>query len=180
MPAITPNIWNFSFQNLLALTAAYAVYEPLTYYLYPKVLSSSTIQEYYNPQKVPFPIVVSGDYLYSVLLFLVAQQVIGLVFGYSAPLNIVEWLFRFLTFCGIQWTGDFSWYILVNSLKPSTKYIDFFQRYSKQVGAGALLGDSAYGLGWFTLMQLFASYVPTWLQVFAVIAFIFGTIVVSY
>jgi hypothetical protein len=181
MSAISKSdLWQFGPQSLLALTAGYSVIEPISYYLIPAISKSSTVKEYYNHKKIPFPIVASGDYLYSVILFIVAQQVIGTIFGGAKTVTIVDWLIRFLIFCVVQWVGDFSWYKLITNISPSTKYIDFFQRYTKQVGAGALIGDSLYGLGWFSVSQLIASYVPVWLQVVLVVSFIFGTIVVSY
>ena len=177
---ITPSIWEFGPKSLIALTAAYAVIEPISYYLIPAISKSATVKEYYNHKRVPFPIVASGDYLYSVVLFLVAQQVIGTVFSSIAPANIGGWLLRFLTFCGVQWTGDFTWYQIVSRLPRSTKYIDFFQRYMKEVSSWALIGDSLYGLGWFGVAQLIASYVPMWLQIAAIVMFLFLTIVVSW
>lgn len=181
MSAISKSdLWQFGPQSLLALTAGYSIIEPISYYLIPQLSKSSTVKEYYNHKKIPFPIVASGDYLYSVILFILAQQVISGIYGGAKTVTIFDWLIRFLIFCVVQWIGDFSWYKLITNIAPSTKYIDFFQRYTKQVGAGALVGDSLYGLGWFSVSQLIAIYIPIWLQVVLVVAFIFGSIVVSY
>lgn len=178
--SITPNIWEFSLQNILSLTAAYSIYEPITYAVIPKLSQSSTVQEYYNHKKVPFPVVVSGDYLYSLLLFLIAQQVISAVFGNPSTLTITAWIQRFFTFCVVQWIGDFSWYKLITNIESSSTYIDFFKRYTKQVGASAIIGDSLYGLIWFSLTQFIASFCPMWLQIAFIVTFVFGTLVVSF
>jgi hypothetical protein len=174
------DLWQFGPKSLLALTAGYSVIEPISYYVIPYLMKSPTVQEYYNHKQIPFPIVASGDFLYSVGLFLVAQQVISLVFAGVPSLNPVGWLLRFLIFIGVQWAGDFTWYKIITNIKPSTKYIDFFQRYTKQVGSGALIGDSLYGLIWFSVAQLLAIFSPSWIQVFLIIMFLFGTIVASY
>ena len=173
-------IWEFGSQSLLALTAGYAIIEPISYKLIPAFSKSSTVKEYYDHKKVPFGIVASGDYLYSVLLFLIAQQVIPYVFGTQVVKGIYDWILRFFVFCGIQWIGDFSWYKIITSIPASTTYIDFFQRYTKQVGPNALISDSLYGLVWFGVSQLLSSYAPTWALVFLIVAFLFGSIVASF
>jgi hypothetical protein len=113
-------------------------------------------------------------------LFLVAQQVITLIFKQAPPKSIVQWLLRFATFTAVQWTGDLSYFALISQLKPTTKYIDFFQRYGKDANLGAPIGDSVYGLAWFILSQLALTYAPIWLQVTAITLFLFGTLVVTY
>jgi hypothetical protein len=179
-PLSKSDIWKFRPESLLALTAGYSVIEPISYYLIPSLSKSSTVKEYYNHKIIPFPIVASGDFLYSVILFLIAQQVISFVFSGTSAVTVSDWLVRFLIFCAIQWTGDFTWYKLINNLAPSTAYIDFFQRYTKQIGASALIGDSIYGLAWFSVAQLLALYAPVWLQLVLIISFVFGSIVVSF
>lgn len=177
---INSPIWEFNAKSLLALTAGYAIFEPISYKLIPALSKSSSVKEYYDHSKVPFGIVASGDYLYSILLFLLAQQVIPIVFGTQVVKGVYDWMLRFFVFCGVQWIGDFSWYKIITSIPASTKYIDFFQRYTKQVGAYALIGDSLYGLAWFTISQLLASYAPTWILVFLLVSFLFGSIVASF
>jgi hypothetical protein len=113
-------------------------------------------------------------------LFLISQQVISLIFKQAAPKTVIQWLLRFITFVGVQWTGDLSYYAFISQLKPTTKYIDFFQRYGKEATLGAPIGDSVYGLAWFILAQLTLSYAPLWLQITAITLFLFGTLVVSY
>jgi hypothetical protein len=169
------SIWQFSPSSLLALTSAYAIYEPITYYAIPALSSSSTVHDYYNHRKIPFPVVAAGDYLYSLILFLIAQQVIASTVTIGSP-----WLLGFLVFVAVQWTGDLAWYGLVTSAPTNvSSYINFFKRYTQQVGAWALVGDSIYGLFWFSLAQLILTNVPIWIQVGTIIAFLFGTLVVS-
>ena len=172
------DIFQFSAQSLLAWTAAYAILEPASFYIIPMVSKGKTTQEYYS--KFPFAILAFGDLIYSTFLFLVSQQVIGLIFKQVSPKTVIEWLQRFLTFVAVQWTGDLSYFALISQLKPTTKYIDFFQRYGKEATLGAPIGDSVYGLAWFILSQLTITYAPIWLQTTAISLFLFGTLVVSY
>ena len=172
------DIFQFSAQSLLAWTAAYAVLEPASFYIIPMVSKGKTTQEYYS--KFPFAILAFGDFIYSTFLFLVAQQVITLIFKTTPPKTVIQWLLRFLTFVAVQWTGDLTYFKLISQLKPTTKYIDFFQRYGKDANLGAPIGDSVYGLAWFILSQLTLTYAPIWLQATAITLFLFGTLVVSY
>jgi hypothetical protein len=50
----------------------------------------------------------------------------------------------------------------------------------KEVSGWAIIGDSLYGLSWFSVAQVVASYVPMWLQIAAIVMFLFLTIVVSW
>jgi hypothetical protein len=179
---ITPNIWNFSGNSLLSWTAAYALWEPISYIIFPTIFKAATTQEYYNPRKFSFAIVASGDFLYSTLLFLVAQYVIGNIFGTASVLSIADWIKRLIIFLGIQWVGDLSFYGIVKSLpdKFTPKYLDFFKRYGAEVGIGAPIGDSLYGIAWLSLTQMMASYVPTWIQLFFIVSFLFLTLIVSF
>jgi hypothetical protein len=171
------DIFQFSAQSLLAWTAAYAILEPASFYIIPAIVKGKTTQEYYS--KFPFAILAFGDFIYSTFLFLVSQQVIALLFK-TATKSAVDWIKRFLTFVVVQWTGDLSYFAIISQLKPTTKYIDFFQRYGKEATLGAPIGDSVYGLAWFILSQLTIMYAPIWLQTTAITLFLFGTLVVSY
>ena len=171
------DIFTFSGQSLLAWTASYAILEPASFVIIPKISKAQTTQEYYN--KFPIPIVVFGDFIYSTFLFLISQQVIGFFFHGLPPKTILQWSQRFLTFVAVQWAGDLSFFTLISNLKFSNRYIDFFQRYGKDVSLGAPIGDSIYGLAWFILAQLMI-YVPIWLQTTLISLFLFGTLVVSY
>lgn len=180
---IQPNIWNFSVQSLTSWMAAYAIWEPISYKIFPTLFKASTTQEYYNPKRFSFATVAAGDFLYSTMLFLVAQQVIGYVFGVgTAVANVWEWFKRLLTFIGVQWVGDLSFYGFVKALpeRLTPRYLEFFKRYGAQVGLGAPIGDSLYGIVWLTLTQFMASSVPAWLQWFFITTFLFFTLVVSF
>ena len=178
---LKPDIWKFSPASLLAWASAYAVWEPISYFLIPKVFKAATTQQYYNPKFFNFPTVAGGDFIYSTMLFLIAQRVILSLFGSSGPLNVTDWIKRLITFIAVQWAGDFSfWQIISHVPAKGNKYIDFFQRYGKDVGIGAPIGDSLYGIVWFTLTQLMASIVPSWLQVLLISTFLFITLIVGF
>lgn len=177
---ISPNIWNFSWPTLLAWTAAYALWEPISYYVFPALFKASTTQEYYNAKKFPFAIVAFGDYIYSTFLLLVSQQVITAAAGSAAPTNWLSWFGRFAGFVGVQWAGDLTFWNIIKRVPLKNKYVDFFQRYGKDVGIGAPIGDSLYGLVWFLTTQMVATHFPQWLQVAAITLFMFVTLVVSY
>jgi len=177
---MSTSIWEFSLTTLLAWTAAYAIYEPITYAIFPYVLKAETVQEYYDPTKVPFAIVAFGDYIYSTFLFLIALAIIPIVFRNPASTTVTGWCLRLLLFFVVQWIGDFLFYLVVQKLPPFTRYIDFFQRYTKEVSIGALIGDSIYGIGWFLLTQCISSYASPQAMITTIVPFLFGTLVVSY
>jgi hypothetical protein len=145
------------------------------------LFKAKTTQEYYNHKKFSFFTVATGDFLYSTLLFLVAQNVIGKIFGSSVG-NLWDWSKRLLTFIGIQWIGDLSFYGIVKSLpdRLTPKYLDFFKRYGADVGIGAPIGDSLYGIVWLSLTQIMATYVSNWVQLLLIVAFLFLTLIVSF
>lgn len=179
---ITPNIFSFSGSNLLAWTAAYSLWEPISYFLFPAVFKAATTQEYYNPRKFPFAVVAFGDFIYSTILLIVAQTVITNVFGLGVSANWQDWIKHLGIFLGIQWIGDLSFYGFITQVKKyyTNKYIDFFSRYGAQVGIGAPIGDSIYATIWLLTTQLVGNLMPTWAQVLAIVTFMFGTFVFSF
>jgi hypothetical protein len=179
---ITPNIWKFSGESLMNWVAAYSVWEPISYKLFPAYFKAKTTQEYYDKKNFSFATVATGDFLYSTMLFLVAQYGIGQFFGSGQVGGLFEWIKRLLFFIGVQWVGDLSFYGIVKSLpaKWTPRYLDFFKRYGKDVGIGAPIGDSIYGIIWLSLTQLMATFVPAWLQVFLITSFLFLMLIVSY
>jgi len=174
------NIFAFGWQSLLPWTAAYCILEPISYYVIPAYSRSKTVAEYYDIRRTPVAMVVFGDYIYSTFLFLVAQAVIAATVGTPALLSSGMWLVCFGIFTAIQWCGDLGFYAIVSQLPKTGKYIDFFQRYGKEVGLSAPFGDSVYGLCWFLLTQMVAMNAPYWSQVAAIVLFMFGTLVLSY
>lgn len=179
---IIPNIFRFSADNLLAWTSAYAIWEPISYYVFPAIFKAATTQEYYSRKAFNFGQVAFGDYIYSTILFLIAQYVITAWFGVSAPVNWSEWIKRLATFLGIQWAGDLTFYGIVKNIPSAytNRYIDFFQRYGKDVGIGAPIGDSLYGIVWFLIMQLITSRLSTWSQTLLITTFLFGAFIASF
>ena len=179
---ITPNIFSFSGQNLLAWTSAYALWEPISYYLFPAVFKATTTQEYYNPKKFPFAVVAFGDYIYSTIIFIIAQVLATSFFGLSNPANWLEWAKRLGIFLGVQWVSDLSFYGFITQVSKvyTNKYIDFFKRYGSQVGIGAPIGDSIYGIIWLLTTQFVASVLPAWGQTLAIVTFLFMTFMFSF
>ena len=174
------NIFAFGWQSLLAWSAAYCVLEPISYYVIPAFSRSKTVAEYYDIRRTPVAMVVFGDYIYSTLLFIIAQAVISNTVGSAASLSVLGWLLCFGIFTGVQWTGDLSFYSIVSQLPKTGKYIDFFQRYGKEVSLFAPVGDTIYGFCWFLLTQGVAMTAPYWSQIAAIVLFMFGTLVLSY
>ncbi len=179
---ISPNIFSFSGTNLLAWTAAYALWEPISYFIFPTIFHAATVKEYYDPKKFPFAVVAFGDYIYSTLLFIIAAVANTAIFGLNAPANWLEWIKRFAVFVGIQWTGDLTFYGFITIIKKyyTNRYIDFFARYGSQVGIGAPIGDTLYGIFWFLITQFVASNFTLWAQTLAIVTFMFGTLIFSY
>ena len=97
---ISPNIFQFSGTNLLAWTAAYALWEPISYFVFPAIFKAATTQEYYNPRKFPFAVVAFGDYIYSTVLWIIGVVLITSIFGTGAPTSWFEWVKRLLIFIG--------------------------------------------------------------------------------
>lgn len=179
---ITPNIFQFSLESLLAWTSAYAIWEPISYFIFPAIFKASTTQEYYNKNIFNFSIVAFGDYIYSTMLFLIGQYAITSYFGLRSAFDMTEWWKRVAMFLGIQWAGDLSFYQIIKSIPAnmSNKYIDFFQRYGKQVGIGAPIGDSLYGIIWLLITQFITAKMDSWVQVFLIATFLFITLIVSH
>jgi hypothetical protein len=179
---IVPNIFQFSGKNLLAWTAAYALWEPISYFIFPRLFKASTTQEYYNPKVFPFAVVAFGDYIYSTILWIIGVVLITSIFGSTAPINWTEWIKRLAVFLGVQWMGDLTFYMFITQITKlySNKYIDFFARYGKQVGIGAPIGDSLYATTWFLTTQFVASTMTTWMQTLAIAIFGFIALIFSF
>ncbi len=148
---------------------------PISHYLIRALSSARTVGEYYDPARMPVGIVFFGDFIYSTFILLVAQQVIARTVG------VGSWLAALGVFLGVQWVSDFLFYVFVSGLPRGTsRYVDFFQRYTREVGVGALVGDSLYGVVWLAASQAALSGVPVWGQLVAIVLFLFGTLMVSY
>jgi hypothetical protein len=176
----TRSVFQFSPTSLLAWTAAYAIWEPISYFVIRALSSAKTVGEYYDPKRMPIPIVFFGDFIYSTFILLIAQQAIASWIAPQALVTPMGWIHALLLFLGVQWISDFSFYQLITRVPPVTRYIDFFQRYTKEVSFTAILGDSGYGVVWLSLAQALATYVPSWIQITLITLFLFSTLVVSY
>ena len=168
---MSTTIFRYGEPALLAWTAAYALWEPVSYFLIRATSKARTVAEYYDPARMPVPIVFFGDYIYSTFIFIVALQMMR-------PQS--AWLTNLGIFIGVRWVSDLLFYLFISQIPMgTTRYLDFFKRYSKEVGFSAVLGDSAYGIVWLGLAQGLLS-VPNWLQLLAIVVFLFGTLIVSY
>ena len=173
---VADSVFQFSGSSLLAWTSAYALWEPVSYFLIRALSKARTVGEYYDPARIPVGVVFFGDYIYSTFILLIAQQVIGRILGSSG-----SWPAALAVFLGVQWLSDFIFYLFVTALPRGTsRYVDFFQRYTGEVGVGALVGDSLYGVVWLGLSQALMNGVPAWGQLVAIVLFLFGTLMVSY
>jgi hypothetical protein len=174
-----PSVFEFSGPSLLAWTSAYALWEPVSYFLIRALSGARTVGEYYDPVRMPVGVVFFGDYIYSTFILLVAQQVIGRLVGFGSGSS---WFAGLGLFLGVQWISDFLFYLFVSELPRGTsRYVDFFQRYTKEVGVGALIGDSLYGIVWLGLSQwILGGGLPVWGQLTTIVLLLFGTLMVSY
>jgi len=171
------SVWQLTPQSLLAWTASFAVMEPISYFVIPALSRSKTVAEYYDPSRTSVAMVTFGDYIYSTFLYMAALTIIPIFWTRTPPTFIIG----FAVFLIIQWIGDFSWYGLLQVWPErwSGKYIDFFRRYTNDVSVSAPIGDSLYGLAWFTLTWLCMMYVSPSLQIGAISLFMFGCLVLS-
>lgn len=171
-------LYRFHPMILVYWTVAFAIWEWLFVAISPRIFTNiPTYQEYYR--KMPSWVPVSGDYLYSTLIFLTAQW----VFPWVAPKTpTVPPLVLFaLIFVGLQWVYDLLWATLVLWLPSDTsRYIAFFQRYIRQAGFNAAIGDSIYILAWLAIAWLLLRYVPLSVALYILLAALFLWLVVRY
>jgi hypothetical protein len=171
------SIWQLSSRSLLAWAAAFAIIEPVSYFVIPATSSSKAVADYYNIKKTSVPKVVFGDFMYSTFLYMVTLGVLEFVF----PNTAVTWITGFLVFMIVQWIGDLSWFAIITYLLPDrwvNEYVNFFRRYGGEISLFAPLGDSLYGLVWFALAAYLMSAAPT-AQIAAISLFLFGCLVLS-
>jgi hypothetical protein len=177
-------LYRFHPMVLFYWTVAFAVWEWLfvavSLKMFPDV---GTFQEYYR--KLPSWVPISGDYLYSTLIFLSAQWVFAWMTPFVASVPTLAAvpslvLFAFL-FIALQWVYDLLWATLVLALPAETsRYIHFFQRYIRQVGFSAAIGDSLYLLAWLAVAWLLLTYVPISVALYLLIAALFFWLVFRY
>jgi hypothetical protein len=173
-----PPIYQFHPIVLFYWLVAFSIWEWVFVVGSLRVASSKTYIEYYT--KLPSWVPITGDFLYSTLIFLTAQWVFPWVsglFGASIP-PLAAFV---LTFIGTQWVYDLTYGFIVSRLPSTTsKYVDFFQRYMKEFGFLAAIGDTLYGLAWIALTWFLLRYVPLSVAIYLLIAAIFLWIVVKY
>jgi hypothetical protein len=172
------DIYRFHPTVLFYWLVAFSVWEWLFNVSIMKVSeSTSTIGEYYT--KLPSWVVVSGDFLYSTLIFLAAQWVFPFVQGWLPTLPPLA-VFA-VTFVAMQWIFDLTYGFTVSQLPSTTsRYVDFFQRYIKEFGFMTVIGDSFYLLVWLAITWLLLTYIPLSVALFILIAAVFLWLVVKY
>jgi hypothetical protein len=165
-------------------TVAFAIWEWFIFTVSPSILyKSKPYQEYYR--KLPSWVPVFGDYLYSTLIFLTTQWVFAWMAPFVASVPTLSAvpplvLFAFL-FVGLQWVYDILWATIVLRLPATTsRYIDFFQRYIRQTGFAAAIGDSVYLLAWLAVAWLLIRYVPLMGAIYILVAALFLWLVIGY
>jgi len=167
-------VYNFSIQTLYYWLVAFSLWEAVFVVIFPKINKGKSIFEYYR--KLPSWIPISGDFLYSTLIFIAAQG----IFGYINPINYKLPIFAFI-FVALQWIFDLTYSSIILRLPSTTsQYINFFQRYIKEVGFGAAIGDSIYLLIWLFVTWLLLKYVPINIATFILIFMLFIWLVIGY
>lgn len=167
-------IYNFSIQTLYYWLVAFSIWEAFFIILFPRIYKGKSVFEYYR--KLPSWIPISGDFLYSTLILIVAQ----FIFKYINPINYKIPIFVFILIV-MQWIFDLIYSTIILNLPSTTsKYINFFQRYIKEVGFGAVISDSIYLLIWLLITWLLLKYVPINIATFILIFILFIWLVIGY
>jgi hypothetical protein len=170
-------IYTFHPQVLLYWLVAFAIWEWVFVSVSLRFSTSKTFQEYYT--KLPSWVPITGDFLYSTLIFLTAQWVFPFTRLWIPSLPPLA-VFLF-TFVGVQWVYDLTYGFIVSRLPSHTsRYVDFFQRYMKEFGFSAAIGDTLYGLVWLGLTWLLLRYVPLSVALYILMAALFLWILVVF
>lgn len=171
-------IYQFHPTVLFYWLVAFAIWEWVFVSVTLKFAKTPTYQEYYT--KLPSWVPVTGDFLYSTLIFLAAQWVFPVVRALF-PVTVPSLAVFVIGFVGVQWVFDLTYGLIVSRLPSTTsRYVDFFQRYIKEFGFLAAIGDTVYGLFWIALTWLLIKYVPLSVAVFILIAAAFLWMVVKW
>jgi len=171
-------IYQFHPTVLFYWLVAFAIWEWLFVSVSLRVSKAATFQEYYT--KLPSWVPITGDFLYSTLIFLAAQWVFPLIRGVF-PDTIPSLAVFIIGFIAVQWTFDLTYGFIVSKLPSTTsRYVDFFQRYIKEFGFVAAIGDTLYGLVWIAITWTLLKYVPMSVALFILITALFMWIVIKW
>jgi hypothetical protein len=165
----------FSLTTLFYWTVAFTILEALTILSFYRFASAKTTAEYYRD--LPKWVSVGGDYVYSTLIFLAALWVFSYV-RLNPMFATTPWFF--VVFILTQWTFDLTYATIIRMIPAHTRYIDYFQRYIKEIKFFAALGDSLYGIVWLLILWFMLKYVPFKLALFILFFMIFMWIIWAY
>jgi len=114
------------------------------------VINVNSLKKYYLDFGVSAVIL---DVFIIVIGFIITRYLYNKIFS---EFNIWKFLLLFLV---IQITHDIIFYFLFNSIMPGTsRLMDSFQKYAKEAGVGAIIGDSSMII----IATLLASYLASW------------------
>lgn len=154
-------LYTFSLQTLFYWLVAFSVFEWVAIYVI-LMFSKNKLKtpiEYYKD--LPSWVAVSGDFIYTTAILLTTQ----FVFRWIQPFAVRYTISPLVTFIGlavvVQWVFDLTFAQIVLGL-PShfSKYVDYFQRYIKEVSFGAAISDSIWIFSWLLTTVLFMKFVP--------------------
>lgn len=165
----------FSLTTLFYWTVAFTIVEALTILSFYRFAKAKTTAEYYRD--LPKWVSVGGDYVYSTLIFLAALWVFSYV-RTNPMFSATPWFF--VVFIATQWVFDLTYATIIQAMSAHTKYIDYFQRYIKEIGFFAALGDTIYGIIWLLILWFMLKYVPFNLALFILFFMIFIWIIWAY
>lgn len=173
-------IYTFHPQVLFYWLVAFAIWEWIFVVGGLRFATSKTFREYYT--QLPAWVPITGDFLYSTLIFLTAQWLTPMVLAALPATFHLSPLVVFVgTFVLVQWVYDLSYAFIVSRLPSTTsRYVDYFQRYMKEFGFFAALGDTLYGLVWLAFTWILLRYVPIGAAIFILIASLFLWMVVRF
>lgn len=172
------------FDVLLAWISAFVIIEAVAntfLWWRSRGAAHSAIHEYYH--RIPLMVVVLGDLTYSTLIFLTAIAMYARMYGTAIPSEYVS-IARFAAiFVGIQWTFDLTWAAVVAGLRSrgiTNAYLDFFDRYMREIGIWAAIGDTLYGLMWLAMTYALLKYTGDLVKYALIFAGVFLAVVVGY
>lgn len=165
----------FSLTTLFYWTVAFTILETLTILSFYRFANAKTTSEYYRD--LPKWTSVGGDYVYSTLIFLTALWVFSFV-RKNPMFSATPWFF--VVFVATQWVFDLTYATIIQAIPAHTRYINYFQRYIKEIGVFAAIGDTIYGISWLVILWFMLRYVPLKLALFILFFMLFMFIIWAY
>ena len=135
--------------------------------------------EYYRD--LPSWVAVSGDFIYTTTILLTAQFLFRWIEPYAIAWTVPKIGAFIALIVIVQWVFDLTFAQIVLSLPSNfSKYVNYFQRYIREVTFGAAISDSIWLIGWILLTILFLKYMPLHLAMFVVTLSAFVWLVVKW